>query len=115
MNGSGTRPADNQERDAGLAHERTQLAWTRTAISFAAVGAAVLRTSVAAGAIVVAMSVAIWGLGRLAARNGERSGVVSAATRRRTLQLITAATTLVALTALVLALVSHPQPLLIGS
>lgn len=111
MNGIDTRPTDGQEGDPGLAYERTQLAWTRTAISFAAVGAAILRASLAAGAIVVAMSMAIWVLGRLAARNGRSPRAASAATRRRTLQLITAATTLVALTALVLALVSHPQPL----
>jgi uncharacterized membrane protein YidH (DUF202 family) len=111
MNGIDGRPTDGQERDPGLAHERTELAWTRTAISFAAVGAAILRASLAAGAIVVAMSMAIWVLGHLAARNGRSPGAASTAARRRTLQLITAATTLLALTALILALVSHPPPL----
>ena len=114
MNGTDTRPADGPERDPGLAHERTQLAWTRTAISFAAVGAAVLKTSLAAGAVVIAMSGAVWGLGRLATRNGRKHQAASAVARRRTLQLITAATTLMALTALVLALVSHPEPLSTG-
>ena len=33
----------HEEADPGLAQARTSLAWTRTALSFAAVGAVVLR------------------------------------------------------------------------
>ncbi len=41
------------------------MAWTRTAISFAAVGAAILRTSTAAGLVVLALSIPVWSLRRL--------------------------------------------------
>ncbi len=36
---------DIEDRDPGLARERTDLAWTRTAISFSALGAVMMRTS----------------------------------------------------------------------
>src|SRR5262249_17266890 len=36
-------PPDIEETNPGLARERTELAWTRTAISFPAVGAAILN------------------------------------------------------------------------
>ncbi len=39
---------DMEERDPGLARERTALAWTRTAISVAALGGAMLKTNLAA-------------------------------------------------------------------
>ena len=36
-----TSPSDREDADPGLARIRTSLAWTRTALSFAAVGAVV--------------------------------------------------------------------------
>jgi uncharacterized membrane protein YidH (DUF202 family) len=45
-----------EERDPGLARERTALAWTRTAISVAALGGAMLKTNPPAGIVVLAMS-----------------------------------------------------------
>jgi hypothetical protein len=68
-------PEDVDGLQGGTARQRTELAWTRTAITFAAVGGAMLRTSLAAGLIVLAMSVLIWGLRRLlpdAASTGAR-------------------------------------------
>ena len=56
---------DIEDADPGLAAERTELAWTRTAISFAAVGAALLRRHPLAGIPVLALSLLIWQLGRL--------------------------------------------------
>ena len=53
----------------GLAQERTALAWTRTAISFAAVGGVVLKRDLIPGLILLALSPAIWQLGRLAYRD----------------------------------------------
>jgi len=111
VDGTAAHTLDMVELDPGLARERTELAWTRTAVSFGAVGAAILKSSPAAGAVVVAMSAAIWGLGRVAARNGRDTRAVSSASRQRTLRLITAATTGVSLAALAVALLSHSRPL----
>ena len=60
-----TSPPDHEDADPGLARARTSLAWTRTALSFAAVGAVVLRKDVIAGLLILAAAAAIWRLGRL--------------------------------------------------
>jgi uncharacterized membrane protein YidH (DUF202 family) len=52
-------------RDPGLAGERTSLAWTRTAISFAALGGVVLKENVVTGLIILAISPVVWQLGRV--------------------------------------------------
>jgi uncharacterized membrane protein YidH (DUF202 family) len=85
-------PDDPSARDPGLARERTQLAWTRTAISFAAVGGVVLKKDVVPGLILLAVSPAIWYLGHLAYRSPGR------------LKLVTVTIVAVALIALVVAL-----------
>ena len=75
--------------DAGLARERTSLSWTRTALSFAAVGGVVLKREVVPGLILLALAPAIYMLGRLAySRPGK-------------LKLVTVAIVAVALVALV--------------
>ena len=56
---------DLEERDPGLARERTSLAWTRTAISFAALGGTVLKVNVVTGLIILAIAPVIWQLGRV--------------------------------------------------
>jgi hypothetical protein len=60
-----THPDDPDDLDPVMARARTRLAWTRTAISFAAVGAAVLRTSMAAGLTVLLITPLIWQSGRM--------------------------------------------------
>ena len=85
-------PGDPSARDPGLARERTTLAWTRTAISFAAVGGIVLKKEVIPGLILLAVAPAIWQLGRLAYQ------------RPGKLKLVTATIVAVALVALVVAL-----------
>jgi uncharacterized membrane protein YidH (DUF202 family) len=88
----GHDPGEPGERDPGLARERTSLAWTRTALSFAAVGGVMLRREVIPGLIVLAIAPAIWQLGRLPRNLPGR------------LQLITATIVAVALVALVVTL-----------
>jgi uncharacterized membrane protein YidH (DUF202 family) len=61
---SETAASETEEGDAGLALERTSLSWTRTAISFAAVGGVVLRQNVITGLIILAVVPLIWRLGR---------------------------------------------------
>ncbi len=97
-------PSDDiEDRDAGLARERTDLAWTRTAISFIALGTAMLHTNTIAGALVIAAGAAVWLMGHLSARSARGADHPE---RRRTVQLITAATTLTAIVALALALLA---------
>ena len=79
-------------RDPGLAQERTALAWTRTAISFAAVGGVVLKREIVPGLILLAVAPAIYVLGRLAY------------TRPVKHRLVTATIVAVALVALVVAI-----------
>ena len=70
------QPGDSpEERDAGLARERTALAWTRTAISFGAVGGAVLKANVVTGLIILAMAPFIWQLGRITRGGGAETGL----------------------------------------
>ena len=56
---------DHEDADPGLARARTSLAWTRTALSFAAVGVVVLRKDILPGLIILAAAPVVWQLGRL--------------------------------------------------
>jgi uncharacterized membrane protein YidH (DUF202 family) len=56
---------DPEERDSGLARERTSLSWDRTAIAFAALGGTVLKVNLATGLIILAIAPVIWQLGRV--------------------------------------------------
>ena len=85
-------PPDREDADPGLARIRTSLAWTRTALSFAAVGGVALKKDVIAGLLILATVPVIWRLGRLAHHRPGR------------LMLVTAAIVAVAIVALVVAL-----------
>ena len=87
-------PGDHDDPDPGWARERTSLAWTRTALSFAAVGGVVLRKDVIPGLIIICAAPVIWQLGRLAHHLPGR------------LKLVTATIVTVALVALIVA-VTH--------
>ena len=84
---------DHEDADPGLARARTSLAWTRTALSFAAVGVVVLRKDILPGLIILAAAPVIWQLGRLDHHLPGR------------LRLVTATIVVVALVALTVAVV----------
>ena len=73
-----TGPGDREDADPGLARTRTALAWTRTALSFAAVGVVVLKKDVLPGLIILATVPVIWQLGRLAHHSPGRLRLVTA-------------------------------------
>jgi uncharacterized membrane protein YidH (DUF202 family) len=90
-----TSPANPADPiDPGQARARTSLAWTRTALSFAAVGAVVLKKDIIPGLIILATVPVIWQLGRLAHH------------RRGRLELVTATIVAVALVALLVAVLA---------
>ena len=69
---------DHEDADPGLARERTSLAWTRTALSFAAVGGVMLKENVVPGLVILATSLVIWRLGRLDYHHPGRLKLVTA-------------------------------------
>jgi len=91
-------PDDPEDADPGLSRERTRLAWSRTAIAFAALGGAMLRREVAAGLVVLATTPLVWGVGRFASRatQGPRPGRLLVVTLT-----VTAVSVLAAIVALV--------------
>jgi uncharacterized membrane protein YidH (DUF202 family) len=94
-------PDDPEDRDSGLARERTRLAWARTAIAFAAVGAAMIRRQPVAGLIVLAITPVVWVLGRVASQQ------VGSKPHARRLLLVTVIVTLVAALAVAVALLGR--------
>lgn len=92
---------DPEDVDPGLARERTRLAWSRTAIAFAALGAAILRKDVVVGLVVLAMVPPVWGLGHVA------SAAAWVRQPPKRLLLVTLIVTLVSLLAAVVAIAAH--------
>lgn len=92
--------------DPGLVDpaDRTRLAWNRTALAFAAIGAAMLKSSQVAGVIVLVLTMPIWAAVRSAA-------AISSARR---LRLVTATVLLVATVALLAAFLGHGPSTLSG-
>ena len=94
-----TRPEPRpDEPEVSDPANRTRLAWTRTALAFAVIGAAMLRNSPVAGAVVLILTVPIWGVARSTGRSRDARSSAAA------LRLVTATVVLVAVTALIVAL-----------
>ncbi len=62
---AGLDPDLDPDLDPGLARARTALAWTRTALAFAALGAVELKKEVIPGLVIMALAVVVWRLGQL--------------------------------------------------
>ncbi len=109
-----TDDGDPEERDPGLARERTSLAWARTAISFGALGGAVLKVNVVSGLIILAIAPVIWRLGRLssgvAREAGSPKGSDPEAIGTTGIRLITVSIVCVSLLCLLVALFGHASP-----
>jgi uncharacterized membrane protein YidH (DUF202 family) len=100
---------DPEDRSPETAAERTRLAWERTAITFGAVGLAMLRDEPVAGLIVLAVTPLIWALARYVSVTpppGTRA-------RARRLLLVAVAVTGVAVVAAIAALLGHGGPVLL--
>ena len=74
-----TSPPGYEDADPRLARVRTSLAWTRTALSFAAVGGVTLKKDVVAGLLIMATAPVIWRVGRLAYHHPVRLRLVTVA------------------------------------
>ena len=73
-----TSQHDREDADPGLARVRTSLAWTRTALSFAAVGGVALREEFVAGLLILAAALVIWRVGRMDHHHPGRLKLVTA-------------------------------------
>ena len=106
--GNDSQGDDPEERDPGLARERTSLAWTRTAISFAALGGVVLKVNVVTGLIVLAVAPMVWQLGRIAESGSPRTQLPAVGVVR--IRLITVSIVAVSLLSLLVALLGPAAP-----
>ena len=96
------------ESDPGLARARTELAWLRTAIAFAAIGGVILRRDVPAGLVILVLGAVVWATGQLATGRlaGSAAGIL---TRPRRLLFISLAVAAVAVLALAVSLFGRPS------
>jgi uncharacterized membrane protein YidH (DUF202 family) len=104
-----TRAGDDpEERDPGLARERTSLSWTRTAISFAALGGAMLKENVITGLIILAIAPVVWQLGRVTRGKGGAAGLPAVGATR--IFIITVSIVAVSVLCLVVAIFGRSVP-----
>ncbi len=103
-----TAADDPEERDPGLARERTSLAWTRTAISFAALGGTMLKANALTGLLILAVAPVIWQLGRASRSPADPADLPALGATR--LFVITLVTVAVALLCLVIAIFGKSVP-----
>jgi len=94
-------PEDIEDADPGLARERTKLAWTRSSVSFAAIGVLILKTRPLVGAPLLILSAVIWSIGLVR----RRPGLAGVAPKR--VLFVAICVLVIAAAALVLALTAH--------
>ena len=94
-------PDDIEDTDPGLARARTKLAWTRSSVSFAAIGVLIRKTRPLIGAPLLVLSAVIWSIG-LMRRTPGQAGVAP----KRVL-FVTICVVVIAAVALTLALATH--------
>jgi len=94
-------PPEDQEPIVIDPDNRTRLAWTRTALAFAAIGGAMLKLSLVAGLVVLLLSLPIWATAR------HRRGADPVAFSPPHLRMVTGTVVIVALAALAVALFGH--------
>ena len=99
---------DPEERDPGLARERTSLAWTRTALSFAALGGAVLKVNAITGLVILAVAPVVWQVGRVTKGRSPVAGLPAVGATR--LFLITVSIVAVSLLCLLVAIFGESVP-----
>jgi len=105
---SDTAASDTEEGDAGLALERTSLSWTRTGISFAALGGVMLKDNVITGLLILAVVPVIWRIGRPPRSGSPPSGLPTVGGTR--IRVITASVVGVALLSLLIAVLGPSVP-----
>jgi hypothetical protein len=79
---------------------RTRLAWTRTALSFAAIGGVMIKFSATAGLIILVLSLPIWA----AVPRDHGTEAISSPSSPYRLRLVTGTVVIVALAALIVAI-----------
>jgi uncharacterized membrane protein YidH (DUF202 family) len=82
------------------------MAWTRTALAFAAVGGVILKTSVPAGLAVLATCPLVWAAGRVGGPSPRASGTGPKPFVRR-FRLVTLTIVVVAVVALAVSVFAH--------
>jgi uncharacterized membrane protein YidH (DUF202 family) len=100
-----------EDIDPGLARERTMLAWSRTGLSFLALGGILVRVDPLAGLAVLALGGVVWLLGYFHHRSTwTAGGAAHWLTRPRAIWLIAAGTALVSLIGLAIAVLREGRP-----
>jgi hypothetical protein len=100
--------SETDEGDAGLALERTSLSWTRTAVSFAALGGVMLKDNVITGLLILAVVPLIWRLGRPPRSGSPPSGLPTVGGTR--IRMITVSVVGVSLLSLLVAVLGPSVP-----
>jgi len=97
-----------EERDPGLARERSWLAYTRTAISFAALAGTVLKYNVICGLAILAIAPVVWLVAWMSRGDFFGAGLPVVGTLR--IRLICASIVVVGALALVVAVLGKSVP-----